>query len=346
MFRTNLRLIFSGVFGLWAAMACAADPWQNALIMPKSDQLLLRVGGEFTGDAHQIEWPAAVERIEGQWLWIADHGGYHVPVISGWVSKDEVLKLDEAHDYYMGVLQTDNAPWLHWLIGICLETRKESAPAQEEYLQCLNLKAEPRDADAMRRAVEGQPNLLDAAVRLLRLQTLATNSVEEAVTAANVHRDLRAAAENAGFRRPYVHFERAEALRRAFSLNVAEERKKLHDIEGRIARASSEKGGGTEEDRNLFTQADDAYQHTTSEYVAYAHTGPHCWKGHLGKAELYLGRAEILQEEAWSLIAADGVAPASPAAAAKSASRVGASRGGSRLGRRPGGRRRCSRHAH
>ena len=82
MLKANLGLILWGALGLWAAAASAADPWQNSQIMPKSDQLLLRVGRECTGDVYQIEWPATVERIEGQWLWIADHGGYHVPAIS------------------------------------------------------------------------------------------------------------------------------------------------------------------------------------------------------------------------------------------------------------------------
>ena len=139
MFRTNLRLVLWGVLGLWAAAACAADPWQNCRIMPKSDQLLLRVGREITGDVYQIAWPATVERIEGQWLWIADHGGYRVPAVSGWVSKDEVLKFDEAHDYYMEFLQTADAPWVHWFVGICLEERKESETAQEEYLKSLSV---------------------------------------------------------------------------------------------------------------------------------------------------------------------------------------------------------------
>ncbi len=324
MFRTNLRFVFWGALGFWAAAASAADPWQNAQIMPKSDQLLLRIGGEVAGDVHQIEWPATVERIEGQWLWIADRGGYHVPAISGWVSKDEVLKLAEAHDYYMDILQTYDAPWLHWLIGICLESRKESTPAEEEYLKCLSLNAESHDADAVRRAVEGQPNLLDAAVRLLRSQTLATNSVEQAVMAANVLKELAPNVEAAGYRRPYVHFERAEALRRAFGRNVAEEQKKLHEIEARIARANSEKNGGTDDDRSLFTEADETYQLSTSAYSAYAPTGPHCWKGHLGAAELHLSRGEILRDEAWSLIAAEGASPASPPADAESADNVDA----------------------
>ena len=78
--------------------------------MPKSDQVLLRDGREITGDAYQIAWPATVERIEGQWLKVVDHGGYRVPAICGWVSKDDVLKFDEAHSHYVEFLRTSDAP--------------------------------------------------------------------------------------------------------------------------------------------------------------------------------------------------------------------------------------------
>ena len=106
----NLRLAIAGLVFLSAVAAYAGDPWNGARIMPKSDQVVLRDGGECTGGVYQIEWPATVERIQGQWLWIVDRGGYRVPPVSGWVSKEEVLKLDESHDYYMRALQTEDAP--------------------------------------------------------------------------------------------------------------------------------------------------------------------------------------------------------------------------------------------
>ena len=148
MFLSNLRLALWSVLGLSAVAAYAADPWNGARIMPKSDQVVLRVGGECTGGVYQIEWPATVERIQGQWLWIVDRGGYRVPPVSGWVSKEEVQKLDESHDYYMRALQTEDAPWLHWLMGIYLENKRESKAAQEEYLECL--KVSPGSPDERR----------------------------------------------------------------------------------------------------------------------------------------------------------------------------------------------------
>jgi hypothetical protein len=292
--------------------------------MPKSDQLLLRVGQGIAGDVYQIAWPATVERIEGQWLWVVDHGGYHVPAVSGWVSKDEVLKFNEAHGYYMEFLRTADAPWVHWLVGICLEESKESETAQEEYFKSLS--AAPGDTNALRMAVETNPNLLDAAIRLERLKATEAKSAEEAVAAAGQLQSLSEVAERSGIRRPHALFEQAEALHKAFRLKLAEEQKKIHGIDEQIARANSEKDGGTSEDRDLFNTADGIYQLTASVYPGYTRVGPHCWKGCMGRAELYLSRVAFLDDEAWSLIALDAGSPESfsAAAATSSANRLGA----------------------
>ena len=322
MFRTNLRLILWGALGSWAAAACAADPWQNCRIMPKSDQLLIRDGREITGDVYQIAWPAAVDRIEGQWLKVVDHGGYHVPAVSGWVSKDEVLKFDEAHSYYMEFLRTSDPPWVHWLVGICLEEGNESETAQEEYLKSLSVASGDINTVrmAVRTAVEMNPNLLDAAVRLERLKAGEAKPAEEAVAAADQIQSLAEAAERSGIRRPYAHFEQAEALHKAFRLKLAEERKKIRGIDEQIARANSEIDGGTSEDRDLFNKAEQIYRLTASVNPDDTQAGPHGWKGCMGRAELYLSRVAILYDEAWSLIGLDAGSPASFSAAAATSS--------------------------
>ena len=132
MLRTNFRLILWSGLGLWAAAASAGDPWQGAQIMPKSDQVLLRSGQEITGDVYQIEWPATVERIEGQWLWISDQGAVGVPAASGWVSKSDVLKLDEAQAHYMKFLQNADAPLGALAVGDLFASREriERRPAR------------------------------------------------------------------------------------------------------------------------------------------------------------------------------------------------------------------------
>jgi hypothetical protein len=290
--------------------------------MPKSNQLVLRDGQEISGDVYQIAWPATVEGIEGQWLKIVDHGGYRVPAIFGWVSKDEVLKFDEAHAHYTEVLRTADASWVHWLLGICLEEKKESETAQEEYLKSLSVA--PGDIDtvrmAVKAAVEMNPNLLDAAIRLERLKAAEAKSSEEAVAAADQLQSLSEATDRSGIRRPHALFEQAEALHKAFRLKLAEERKKIHRIDEQIARANSEIDSGSSADKDLFNKAEQIYRLTASLNPEDTQVGPHRWKGSMGRAELYLSRVAFLDDEAWSLINFGGSSPKSFSATAATSS--------------------------
>ena len=168
--------------------------------------------------------------------------------------------------------------------------------------------------------MEGNPNLLDAAVRLERLKAAAAKSAEEAVAAADQLQSLSEAAERSGIRRPHALFEQAEALHKAFRLKLAEERKKIRGIDEQIARANSEIDGGTGEDRDLFNKAEEIYQLTASVNPDDTQAGPHRWKGCMGRAELYLSRVAFLDDEAWSLISLDGSSPKSFSAAAATSS--------------------------
>lgn len=172
MHSTNLRLALGCLFGLSAAasygqQSSPATPtgqappvqpaWGNALIMPRSINLQLRIDGAApppppgrtvtfrgnTGDLYDIEWPAKVMRVEGQWLWIEDQSGYNVPPRCGWVSTEEVLRLDDpsnlhdAYTFYTDAVKKQDAAWLHWLLGICLEKKEQVQAAKEEYLAAL-----------------------------------------------------------------------------------------------------------------------------------------------------------------------------------------------------------------
>jgi hypothetical protein len=203
-------------------------------------------------------------------------------------------------------------------LGICLEEKKESKTAQEEYLKSMSVA--PGDIDtvrtAVRTAVEMNPNLLDAAVRLERLKATEAKSAEEAVGAADQIQSLSEAAQRSGIRRPYALFEQAEALHKAFRLKLAEERKKVRGIDELIARANSENDGGTSADRDLFNKAEQVFQLTVSVNPDDAQAGPHRWKGLMGRAELYLSRVAFLDDEAWSLINLGGSSPKSFSATA------------------------------
>ena len=72
--------------------------------MPKSDRLRLQTGRQYSGSVYDVAWPARVQKIEGQWLWLADEGGRSVPPVAGWVRKDDVLPLDEAQQWATGAL--------------------------------------------------------------------------------------------------------------------------------------------------------------------------------------------------------------------------------------------------
>ena len=254
MLARKLRFGFSSCVAFWSAAACGAAGWNNSRIMPKSDQVVLRVGQAVTANVYQIEWPAVVERVEGQWLWIVDRNGYSVPPASGWVSNEDVLKLSDAHQYYLDALQTANEPWLHWLAGICLEAKNDRQSAAEEYGQCLGASA---DNVAL---VEREPVLLDAALRLARLKSTAARTAKEAELAAGTLASLALAGEVSGPSPSELWCEWGDALRRAYGLKVAEARKGIPELKGRIGRAKLEQEGGAREERDLFAQADVAYR--------------------------------------------------------------------------------------
>jgi len=161
----NLRFLLWCVFTLATAASCAAEPWKGQDIMPRSVDIVLRVGGEapppppgrpptatcgdYLGGVCDIQWPATVKRQEGQWLWIEDNSGYSVPAVSCWVNTEDVLHLEEPikpddptklHDcytYYTEQIQRCDAPWLHWLLGIYLKNKNEDDAARKEYDKSL-----------------------------------------------------------------------------------------------------------------------------------------------------------------------------------------------------------------
>ncbi len=127
------------VLGLVAAFASnvgqAGDTWQGAHVVPKSAQVMLTVEAHAVGGVFDIEWPAQVQHADGQWLWIADDGGYSMPPVAGWVAKDDVVKAEDAPAYFTAEILRDPSPALHWLLGICWESRGDAKAAIAEYKQ-------------------------------------------------------------------------------------------------------------------------------------------------------------------------------------------------------------------
>jgi tetratricopeptide (TPR) repeat protein len=95
----------------WIACCCmlhivaheaAGASWDGVQILPKSfgARLVKSAGDTKTvNTVFDIDWPATVAGVDGQWLNIKDPGAYSTGPIDVWVRKDDVTKLDDALGY-------------------------------------------------------------------------------------------------------------------------------------------------------------------------------------------------------------------------------------------------------
>jgi tetratricopeptide (TPR) repeat protein len=133
--RLNRLTISLAILCLLPAAAQAAGGgggWKGAKIMPKSDQLMIQ-GGATSGAIYDMMWPAVVEQTNGRWLWIRDEGGGREQPVAGWVYADDILKVDEARDYYSELIRGDAPAWVYWLRGIVWESQREPGIAKLDY---------------------------------------------------------------------------------------------------------------------------------------------------------------------------------------------------------------------
>ena len=187
--------------------------------------------------------------VEGQWLWIEDHGGYRSPPASGWASSNDVLKVDDpnplkphnAYAYYSGELKRRDDPWLHWMLGIYLEKKGETKGAKAEYM-----------------LAKKDPGLLDAEVRARHMEAVLAKSASAAVSAAQ---SLQGIAERAPGR-PRVRVIEAEAWKAAYE--------KVYQTSGCEKQAEE-----------FLANAEKAYERATQIDRNWA-------LGYLGRAELRL----------------------------------------------------------
>jgi hypothetical protein len=157
------------LFCLSATPARAVDPWQRAAVLPKSSQVRLmgyehRVTSRDAGSVFQIAWPASVEKIDGQWIFIRDEGGYSSPPVAGWVRKRDMLRasgedvpVDESPGkFYIARIQEEPqnpevAVW-HWLRGIYFESpaRGEQEIAIADYCAAVHFACGEPDPDSVK----------------------------------------------------------------------------------------------------------------------------------------------------------------------------------------------------
>ena len=193
-------------------------------------------------------------------------------------------------------------PWLHWLMGIYLENKRESKAAQEEYLECL--KVSPGSPDvAVRMAAENAPQLFDAAVRWARLNGTTAKSADEAVQSGR-------SAARSGRNCPAVRHAAASTPLRSgggpspgLSLGRGERAKEASRESTRpLPTPKRRKTRDPERPTTCSIRADYFYQLMASTDRASPHADPNWWKGYLGRAELYLDRVTILEDEVRALL--------------------------------------------
>jgi tetratricopeptide (TPR) repeat protein len=114
----------------------------------------------------QFDWPATVTDTDGQWMKIADEGGYSGKVLSGWVRSDDVVELPDvqshatkeisearAKEKQPGAKKTGDGQKaekfclarLYWLRGIYWENEQESDNAIADYQTAIRLQLKTGD---------------------------------------------------------------------------------------------------------------------------------------------------------------------------------------------------------
>jgi hypothetical protein len=213
-------------------------PWDGASIMPRRLDLQVQIGcgapppppkrNELPKCSQrsifEFEWPATVSRVEGQWLWIEDQGGYAVPRCAGWVSTRDVLRLDttgnppDAQSYYTEQLrQQPGASWLHWLRGICLEAKGQAKAAQREYEKALCLGGMPAarpatEVENMLRRAGGDEGAIAQLIAAWAIDGPFRDLLDRVATGGHSAIGFREALQRAG-----LQWGVSEAINRAFN---------------------------------------------------------------------------------------------------------------------------------
>ncbi len=222
MASNSLRLALWISLGLFASAACGSDPWNGARIMPRSDQVGLRVDCEETGGAYQIEWPATVARRGAMAL---DRQRRRVSCARGVRLDQQGRRADaqrsarllhaDAEDLRRAVASLAYRHLLGKQQRVGVRTRRVSRlPGASA--RCA------RPGGAERGATEsptaGRGNAAGA------LSAASPRSADEAVTAASLLLGLAQTAEQAGMHRPELLFDQADILRKAYRRSVTDER--------------------------------------------------------------------------------------------------------------------------
>lgn len=150
----------AGLIVLSSGPLSAATSWDHVPVWPKSQRVQLLDSPDnrqVIAQATEIEWPAIVEKTDGQWLKISDPGTYSSTPIDGWLRKDDILRLDNVQSYCTGAIRRGEAekrgggsgrnsggdsgsPSLadaYWIRGIFWENQGDTESAIADYNQAI-----------------------------------------------------------------------------------------------------------------------------------------------------------------------------------------------------------------
>ena len=137
---------------------CLAGDWDEVKVLPKSPAFSLQKSADDSTSVAkitEIEWPATVSKVDGQWLRLGDEGGRSVRPAEGWVKKDNVIKLDDAQETAAQKIReakpvaagSPDAELAHqyWLRGVYWENAGEPENAIADYREAIAKKPKTGD---------------------------------------------------------------------------------------------------------------------------------------------------------------------------------------------------------
>jgi hypothetical protein len=132
-----------------------AEGYANQSILPKHERMDVMINGVVVAQEGDFQWPAKVQKIDGQWLWIVDDGRSRADgrPSEGWVRKSDVILLNgdpiesaypTAIEYYTSRLQRAHVgvgemspSRAFWLRGAAREEAQQYDGAFEDYTDAV-----------------------------------------------------------------------------------------------------------------------------------------------------------------------------------------------------------------
>lgn len=143
----------AGLVLLFSEPLNAATSWDHVPVWPKSQQVRLLESPDnqnVVAEASEIEWPAIVEKTDGQWLKISDPGSYSSAPIEGWLRKDDILRLEAIQSFSTNKIRQGEAEKrssagrgshaladAYWIRGIYWESQGDTESAVADLNQAI-----------------------------------------------------------------------------------------------------------------------------------------------------------------------------------------------------------------